>query len=44
MSELQLLKTQMVARDGTPTRLVYDEEADILEIFLVQVDPVRVSP
>lgn len=33
MSELTLHETNIVARDGTPTRLVYDQEADILEIF-----------
>jgi len=33
MSELKLQKTELMARDGTPVRLVYDEESDILEIF-----------
>lgn len=33
MNELQFIKTQMTARDGTPVKFVYDEEADILEIF-----------
>ena len=33
MSELELYKTEMTANDGTPVRLVYDQEADILEIF-----------
>jgi hypothetical protein len=33
MSELNLDKIEITARDGTPVRLVYDQEADILEIF-----------
>ena len=33
MSELKLQKTELIARDGTPVRLVYDTEADILDIF-----------
>jgi len=33
MSKLNLQKTEAIARDGTPVRLVYDEEADILDIF-----------
>ena len=33
MSGLELYKTEMTAHDGTPVRLVYDREADILEIF-----------
>ena len=33
MNELTLHETDIVARDGTPTRLVYDQEGDILEIF-----------
>lgn len=39
MSELKLQKTAMTARDGTPVRLVYDEEADILEIFFGENGP-----
>ena len=33
MSALDLYKTDITASDGTPVRLVYDQEADILEIF-----------
>jgi len=33
MSEPKLSKTERTANDGTPVRLVYDQEADILEIF-----------
>jgi hypothetical protein len=33
MNELTLHKTHIVAKDGTPTHLVYDQEGDILEIF-----------
>jgi len=33
MSTLNLHKTEMTANDGTPTRLIYDQEGDILEIF-----------
>jgi len=33
MSKLTLHRTEMAARDGTPVRFVYDEEADILELF-----------
>lgn len=39
MSELKLQRTEMVAQDGTPVRFVYDEEADILEIFFDQNGP-----
>jgi YD repeat-containing protein len=39
MSELQLQKTATTARDGTPVRFVYDEEADILEIFFSENGP-----
>ena len=33
MNKLTLQRTVMTARDGTPVRFVYDEEADILELF-----------
>ncbi len=33
MSILNLYKTQTIANDGTPVRLVYDNEADILDLF-----------
>ncbi len=33
MSALNLHKTEITAYDGTPVRLIYDQEADILEIF-----------
>ena len=33
MNELSLYRTQITANDGTPVRLAYDQEADILEIF-----------
>lgn len=39
MSELNLQKTELIARDGTPVRLVYDTEADILEIFFGENGP-----
>lgn len=33
MNTLNLQKTDITAYDGTPVRLVYDQETDILEIF-----------
>jgi hypothetical protein len=33
MSELKVEKSEITARDGTPVRLVYEPETDILEIF-----------
>lgn len=39
MSELKLQKTELTARDGTPIRLIYDTEADILEIFFGENGP-----
>ena len=39
MSQLQLHKTEITARDGTAVRLVYDQEADILEIFFGENEP-----
>ena len=39
MNELKILKTRMVARDGTPVKLIYDEEGDILEILFGEAVP-----
>jgi len=39
MSELELYRTEITASDGTPVRLVYDREADILEIFFGENEP-----
>ncbi|MBX3050267.1 MAG: DUF2283 domain-containing protein [Caldilineaceae bacterium] len=39
MNELKLQKSELIARDGTPVRLVYDPEADILEIFFGENGP-----
>ena len=39
MSKLTFRKTEMTASDGTPVRLVYDQEADILEIFFGKNEP-----
>lgn len=39
MSELNLYETRLTAEDGTLVRLVYDEEADILEIFFGANEP-----
>ena len=39
MGELKLQKTEITAFDGTPVRLVYDEDADILEIFFGENGP-----
>ncbi len=39
MSTLNLYKTDITALDGTPVRLVYDPEADILEIFFGENEP-----
>ena len=39
MSVLKLQRTEMVAQDGTAVRMVYDEEADILEIFFGENGP-----
>jgi len=39
MSKLNLYKTEMIADDGTSVRLVFDEEADILEIFFGENEP-----
>ncbi len=39
MSELNLYKTETIADDGTSVRLVFDEDADILEIFFGENEP-----
>lgn len=39
MSALELYQTEIIAHDGTPVRLVYDPEADILEIFFGENEP-----
>jgi hypothetical protein len=39
MSALALYQTETRAHDGTPVRLVYDQEADILEIFFGANEP-----
>ena len=39
MNELSLYRTRITANDGTPVRLVYDQEADILEIFFGENEP-----
>src|SRR5215510_4409794 len=39
MSEPNLDKIEITAKDGTPVRLVYDQEADILEIFFGENEP-----
>ncbi|MCP4358316.1 MAG: DUF2283 domain-containing protein [Chloroflexi bacterium] len=39
MSKPGFRKTEMTADDGTPVRMVYDQEADILEIFFGENEP-----
>ena len=39
MNQLSLYKTQITATDGTPVRLIYDQEADMLEIFFAENEP-----
>jgi hypothetical protein len=39
ISALNLSKVAITAYDGTPVRLVYDQEADILEIFFGANEP-----
>jgi hypothetical protein len=39
MGELKLQKSEITAHDGTRVRLVYDEDADILEIFFGENGP-----
>ena len=44
MSTLKLYQTEMIAHDGTPVRLVYDQEADILEIFFGENGNMLIEP
>jgi len=39
MGEIEFYRTEMTANDGTPVRLVYDQQADILEIFFGENEP-----
>lgn len=39
MSKLKLQQTEFSAWDGTPVRAVYDQEADILEVFFGVNEP-----
>jgi len=39
MDKTSFFETEITAADGTPVRLVYDREADILEIFFGQNQP-----
>ncbi|MEA1966763.1 MAG: DUF2283 domain-containing protein [Thermodesulfobacteriota bacterium] len=39
MSKAKFYKTDTTANDGTPLRFVYDQEADILEIFFGKNEP-----
>jgi len=39
MDKAAFFETEITAADGTPVRLVYDREADILEIFFGQNEP-----
>ncbi len=39
MNKLNLYKTEISAEDGTPIRLIYDQEADILDIFFGENEP-----
>ena len=39
MSPLNLAQSDITAHDGTPVRLVYDHEADMLEIFFGTNEP-----
>ncbi len=39
MSEINFSESVMTATDGTPVRLVHDQEADILEIFFGTNEP-----
>jgi hypothetical protein len=36
---LKLQKTEIIAKDSTPVRLVFDEDADILEVFFGENGP-----
>ena len=39
MSKLKLQQAELMAQDGTPVRFVYDQEADILEVFFSANEP-----
>ena len=39
MSELNLFKTEITANNGASVRLIYDQEADVLEIFFGENQP-----
>jgi len=39
MSELSLRKTETRTKDGTPVHLVYDQEADVLEVIFRENEP-----
>ena len=39
MSALELQETEVVAQDGTAVRFVYDQQADILELFFGANEP-----
>lgn len=39
MNNLDLYRTEMTAYDGTPVRFVYDQDADILEVFFGENEP-----
>ena len=39
MNKPKFHTTEMTADDGTPVRMVYDQEADILEIFFGENEP-----
>ena len=39
MSKTKFYKTETTANDGTPLHFVYDQEADILEIFFGSNEP-----
>ncbi len=39
MSKLKLQQKELIAQDGTPVRLVYDQETDILELYFGANEP-----
>ena len=41
MNELRMQQTEILIGDGTSVRLVYDEDADILELFFGDNGPAR---
>lgn len=41
MNTLQVEHTQILAADGTPVHLVYDQEADVLDVFFGENYPAR---